>query len=60
MATPAMVRLRDRLDEDPAADVVFPARMGEPAEFAAAVGSILENPYLNGVNIRLDGALRLG
>lgn len=60
MATPAMLRLRDRLDEDPAADVVFPARMGEPDEFAAAVGMVVENPYLNGVNLRLDGALRLG
>ena len=28
-------------------------------EFAELVGSIIENPYLNGTTIRLDGAVRL-
>ncbi|MDQ2677752.1 MAG: SDR family NAD(P)-dependent oxidoreductase [Actinomycetota bacterium] len=60
MGTPAMLRLRDRLLEDPAAGVVHPPRMGRPDEFAALVGDIVANPYLNGENIRLDGALRLG
>ena len=60
MGTPAMLRLRERLLEDPAAGVVHPARMGYPSEFAALVGDIVANPYLNGENIRLDGALRLG
>ncbi len=36
MGTPAMLRLRDRLLEDPAAGVVHPARMGHPSEFAAS------------------------
>ena len=60
MGTPAMLRLRERLLEDPAADVVNPARMGRPEEFAALVADVVANPYLNGENIRLDGALRLG
>ena len=60
MGTPAMLRLRDQLLEDPAADVVNPARLGRPEEFAALVAHIVANPYLNGENIRLDGALRLG
>ena len=60
MGTPAMLRLRGQLLEDPAADVVNPARMGRPEEFAALVAHIVANPYLNGENIRLDGALRLG
>jgi NAD(P)-dependent dehydrogenase (short-subunit alcohol dehydrogenase family) len=60
MGTPAMLALRDRLLEDPAAGVVHPARLGRPAEFAALVADIVANPYLNGENIRLDGALRLG
>jgi len=60
MGTPAMLRLRDQLLEDPAADVVNPARMGRPEEFAALVAHIVANPYLNGEHIRLDGALRLG
>jgi hypothetical protein len=32
--------------------------MGEPDEFARLVEGIVTNPYLNGENIRLDGALR--
>lgn len=40
--------------------VPFPPRLGEPAEFAALVGHIFENPYLNGSIIRLDGAIRMG
>jgi hypothetical protein len=39
-------------------NIVFPRRMGHPEEFALLVESIARNPYLNGENIRLDGALR--
>jgi 3-hydroxyacyl-CoA dehydrogenase / 3-hydroxy-2-methylbutyryl-CoA dehydrogenase len=39
--------------------VPFPARMGDPAEFASLVRQIIENQYLNGEVIRLDGALRM-
>jgi NAD(P)-dependent dehydrogenase (short-subunit alcohol dehydrogenase family) len=42
-----------------AADVVFPRRLGDPAEYAALVAAIVENGYLNGETIRLDGALRM-
>ena len=42
-----------------AADVVFPKRLGDPAEFGALVAAIVENGYLNGETIRLDGALRM-
>ncbi|HWU88078.1 MAG TPA: SDR family NAD(P)-dependent oxidoreductase [Kofleriaceae bacterium] len=42
-----------------AADVVFPKRLGDPAEYGALVASIVENGYLNGETIRLDGALRM-
>ena len=37
----------------------FPHAPGRPAHYAALVQSIVENPMLNGVVIRLDGALRL-
>ena len=60
MGTPALLRLREQLLEDPAAEVVYPPRLGHPEEFAALVAGIVANPYLNGENIRLDGALRLG
>ncbi|WP_341720545.1 SDR family NAD(P)-dependent oxidoreductase [Micromonospora sp. FIMYZ51] len=39
--------------------VPHPARLGDPAEFAALVAHIVENPMLNGETIRLDGALRM-
>jgi NAD(P)-dependent dehydrogenase (short-subunit alcohol dehydrogenase family) len=45
---------RDKLVES----IVFPQRMGKPEEYALLVESIVRNPYLNGENIRLDGALR--
>jgi NAD(P)-dependent dehydrogenase (short-subunit alcohol dehydrogenase family) len=42
-----------------AADVVFPKRLGDPMEYGALVASIVENGYLNGETIRLDGSLRM-
>jgi NAD(P)-dependent dehydrogenase (short-subunit alcohol dehydrogenase family) len=41
------------------AQVPFPSRLGDPAEYAALALHICENAMLNGVNIRLDGAIRL-
>lgn len=42
-----------------AQDVVFPKRLGDPAEYGAMVAAIVENGYLNGETIRLDGSLRM-
>ncbi|MBC9734303.1 SDR family NAD(P)-dependent oxidoreductase [Nocardioides marmotae] len=39
--------------------VPHPARAGDPAEFAALVQHIIENPMLNGETIRLDAAMRM-
>lgn len=58
MGTPLMLGALEHLKEDPATGIAFPKRMGYPEEFALLVGSIIENPYLNGENIRLDGGLR--
>lgn len=42
------------------ADLVpFPSRFGSPEEFGALVRHIIENKYLNGTVIRLDGGLRM-
>lgn len=41
------------------AQVPYPSRLGKPEEFADAVGFILQNRYLNGGVIRVDGAIRL-
>ena len=42
-----------------AADVVFPKRLGDPAEYGELVAAIVGNGYLNGETIRLDGSLRM-
>jgi NAD(P)-dependent dehydrogenase (short-subunit alcohol dehydrogenase family) len=58
IGTPLMLGALEHLKEDPSAGVVFPKRMGYPEEFATMVESIIRTTYLNGENIRLDGALR--
>ncbi|MBL7499171.1 SDR family NAD(P)-dependent oxidoreductase [Frankia sp. CNm7] len=58
MGTPIMYTLRDELRAELTKGIVFPPRFGRPEEFALLVESIARNPYLNGENIRLDGALR--
>ena len=58
MGTPLMRSAPEELQAKLVENIIFPKRMGEPAEFALLVESIVLNPYLNGENIRLDGALR--
>ena len=58
--TPMLEGLGAEVQEALAAEVVFPKRLGDPAEFAALVRFILGARYLNGEVIRLDGALRMG
>lgn len=57
--TPMMEGLPEDITAKIAAEVPFPQRLGEPQEFGLLVTQIVENPYLNGTNIRLDGAVRL-
>lgn len=58
MGTPVMLGVREELQQALVANIMFPKRMGKPEEFALLVEAIARNPYLNGENIRLDGALR--
>jgi NAD(P)-dependent dehydrogenase (short-subunit alcohol dehydrogenase family) len=58
MGTPLMQSAPEELKAKLVESIVFPKRMGQPEEFAHLVESIVTNPYLNGENIRLDGALR--
>lgn len=57
--TPMLAGLPDDAQASLGAQVPFPARLGEPEEFAAAVRFCVESDYLNGEVIRLDGALRM-
>jgi NAD(P)-dependent dehydrogenase (short-subunit alcohol dehydrogenase family) len=58
MGTPIMLSVPEQMQARLVESIVFPRRMGHPEEFALLVESIARNPYLNGENIRLDGALR--
>jgi NAD(P)-dependent dehydrogenase (short-subunit alcohol dehydrogenase family) len=57
--TPMMAGLPAEAQESLGKSVPFPARLGQPAEFAQLVQAIVDNPMLNGATIRLDGALRM-
>ncbi len=58
-ATPMMAGLPEAAQLSLGASVPFPARLGQPDEFASLVCHICENVMLNGETIRLDGALRM-
>ena len=53
-----MLSVPEEMQDHLVSSIMFPKRMGRPEEFALLVESIVTNPYLNGENIRLDGALR--
>jgi NAD(P)-dependent dehydrogenase (short-subunit alcohol dehydrogenase family) len=57
--TPLMGFASQETKEGLAANIPFPRRMGDPREFAALVAHVVENTYLNGETIRLDGAIRM-
>lgn len=57
--TPMLLGLPQEVQDSLAAEVTFPKRLGDPAEFARAAAFIVENGYLNAEVIRLDGALRM-
>lgn len=57
--TPILARFSQEIRDGLGAQVPNPARLGEPDEFAMLAQQIVENPYLNGETIRLDGAIRM-
>lgn len=57
--TPMMESLPPEVTAKITANIPFPARLGDPAEFGLMVAQIVANPYVNGTTIRLDGAVRL-
>jgi NAD(P)-dependent dehydrogenase (short-subunit alcohol dehydrogenase family) len=58
-ATPMMGSLPPEVQESLGRMVPFPQRLGQPDEYAKLARTIIENEYLNGEVIRLDGAIRL-
>jgi len=57
--TPMLARLRQDIRDSLAAAVPHPRRLGDPDDYAHLAVSLLENPYVNGETIRLDGAIRM-
>jgi len=57
--TPLLCSLPEKVLDSLGKMVPFPMRMGDPSEFASLASEIIENRYLNGEVIRLDGAIRM-
>jgi NAD(P)-dependent dehydrogenase (short-subunit alcohol dehydrogenase family) len=59
METPMMAGLAESAQASLGAQVPFPPRLGRPEEYASLVLHAIDNGYLNGETIRLDGAIRM-
>ncbi len=57
--TPMLGRLRSDIREGLAATVPHPKRLGSPDDYAQLAVALLENSYVNGETVRLDGAIRM-
>lgn len=57
--TPMLAGLPEAARESLGKQTPFPPRLGSPNEYARLARHIVENQYLNGEVIRLDGAIRL-
>jgi NAD(P)-dependent dehydrogenase (short-subunit alcohol dehydrogenase family) len=58
-STPMLQALPEAAQQSLAVSVPFPKLLGRPPQFAALIRHMIENRYLNGEVIRLDGALRM-
>jgi NAD(P)-dependent dehydrogenase (short-subunit alcohol dehydrogenase family) len=57
--TPMLMGLTEEIRNSLAASIPFPQVLGKPEQYAALARHIVENRYLNGEVIRLDGSLRM-
>jgi NAD(P)-dependent dehydrogenase (short-subunit alcohol dehydrogenase family) len=58
-STPMLHALPEQAQQSLAVSVPFPKLLGRPPQFASLVRHMIENRYLNGEVVRLDGALRM-
>jgi len=58
-ATPMLAALPEEAQQSLAASVPFPKLLGKPSQYAALVMHMIENRYINGEVVRIDGALRM-
>jgi len=59
MGTPMMLAMPEEVQQGLVKSIPFPKRLGLPEEFASLAAHIVDNSYINGEVIRLDGALRM-
>lgn len=59
METPMLMGLPQAAQDSLGQQVPHPQRLGKPDEYARLVMAIVDNGYLNGETIRLDGAIRM-
>lgn len=57
--TPMLARLRDDIRQQLADSIPQPKRLGVPDDFGHMAVSLIENEYVNGHVVRLDGAIRM-
>ncbi|OWA52849.1 3-hydroxyacyl-CoA dehydrogenase type-2 [Hypsibius exemplaris] len=57
--TPLLRELPDKVRTFLASSIPFPPRLGKPEEFAKLIIAIVENPFINGEIVRIDGGLRM-
>ena len=57
--TPMLAGVEEKFRQALAQGVPFPQRLGRPEEYAALALSLIEQDYVNGEVVRLDGALRM-
>jgi NAD(P)-dependent dehydrogenase (short-subunit alcohol dehydrogenase family) len=57
--TPMVSGMSEEVQQSLAASIPFPKALGRPEQYADLALHIIENRYLNGEVIRLDGAVRL-
>jgi NAD(P)-dependent dehydrogenase (short-subunit alcohol dehydrogenase family) len=58
-ATPMVAGMPEQVQDSLAAAIPFPKMLGQPDQYADLALHIIENRYLNGEVIRLDGAIRM-
>jgi NAD(P)-dependent dehydrogenase (short-subunit alcohol dehydrogenase family) len=57
--TPLLQGMPEEVRQALGAQVPFPARLGNPAEYASLAVEMIRNPYFNGESVRLDGSIRM-
>ena len=57
--TPMVAGMPPAVQDALGAQVPFPKRLGEPAEYASLACFLIESTYMNAASVRLDGGIRM-